>query len=201
MAWHTPLFRTFFPGMIWHYPRQEKAVYLTFDDGPDPEVTPRVLDLLNAHGAKATFFCVGSRVEAYPEVYQRIIAEGHSTGNHTWSHPNGWKTSTTGYIEDVQRAARVIGSDLFRPPYGKVTPGQWMNLRTKVRLVMWDVLPGDWKSDLTGKQVADHVLRSVKPGSIVVLHDSAKAASRMLPALELVMRKLNSVDFGFKAIV
>lgn len=187
--------------MIWHYPRNEKAVYLTFDDGPDPEVTPRVLDLLNAHGAKATFFCVGRRVEAYPELYQRIIAEGHSTGNHTWSHRNGWTISTTDYIHDVKRAKGVIDSKLFRPPYGKIRPGQWMNLRKEYRLVMWDVLPGDWKAALDGEQIANRTLRSVRPGSILVLHDSAKAAPRMLPALERILPRLASSGYVCKAIV
>lgn len=200
MAWYTPLFRTVFPGMLWHYPRNGKVVYLTFDDGPDPDVTPRVLDLLSTHGAKATFFCVGRRVEEYPELFQRIKREGHAVGNHTWSHPDGWRTPTSVYMNDVQRAAKVIGGSLFRPPYGKMRPGQWMNLRADYRLVMWDVLPGDWKTTLDGEQIANRTLRSVRPGSILVLHDSAKAAPRMLPALERILPQLASSGYVCKAI-
>lgn len=201
MAWYTGVLRFLFPDMLWHLNREEKAVYLTFDDGPDPDVTPLVLDLLRAHGAKATFFCIGKRVEAHPELYQRIIAEGHTTGNHTWSHTNGWCTSGSEYVDDVRKASQVISSNLFRPPYGKFRPGQWLTLRRRYRLVMWDVLPGDWNSSLSSTQIFDRTMRSIRSGSIVVLHDSAKAAPRMLPALAQILPQLASSGYVCKAIV
>jgi len=200
MAWYTGILRFLFPEMLWHFNRDEKAVYLTFDDGPDPDVTVHVLDLLRVHRAHATFFCIGSRVEAHPEVYRRIIDEGHAVGNHTWSHPNGWRTSGSEYTADVHKASQLISSSLFRPPYGKLRPGQWLSLRKRYRLVMWDVLPGDWKSSRSTAQIVDRTIRSVGPGSIVVLHDSAKAAPRMLPALVEILSNLSSAGYTFKAI-
>ena len=201
MAWYTGILRFLFPEMLWHFNRDEKAIYLTFDDGPDPDVTPQVLDLLRAHGAKATFFCIGKRVEAHPEIYRRIIDEGHAVGNHTWSHPNGWRTSGSKYTADVHKASQLISSSLFRPPYGKLRLGQWFKLRGRYRLVMWDVLPGDWKSSRSGKQIADRTMRSIRSGSIVVLHDSVKAAPRMLPALGQILPQLSSSGYVCKVIL
>ena len=135
-------FRFLYPGAVWNKPTNEKILYLTFDDGPTPEVTSSVLDLLSSHQAKATFFCIGENVEKHPALYNRIKAEGHSIGNHTHTHPNSWKVNSDFYLNDVEEARKVINSNLFRPPYGKLTPRTIFSLRNKYQIIMWDVISG-----------------------------------------------------------
>jgi peptidoglycan/xylan/chitin deacetylase (PgdA/CDA1 family) len=180
-----------FPNYTWTIPSAEKAVYLTFDDGPHPEITNWVLDELKKAGAKASFFCVGSNVARYPEVYQRILDEGHSTGNHTHHHLNGWNTSDEVYLEDVKEAAGLIRSSLFRPPYGRIRRSQARQIskamgRTKVQIIMWNILSGDFDATFSSEQCLINVTRHVKAGAIIVLHDSEKAEKHLrfvLPAL------------------
>ncbi|MET0393202.1 MAG: polysaccharide deacetylase family protein, partial [Chitinophagaceae bacterium] len=173
-----------YPGYLWSMPAKDPAIYLTFDDGPHPVATPFVLDQLKAFGARATFFCIGRNVVAYPEIYRRIIEEGHTVGNHTQTHPNGWKTKDNIYLQDIGEAARHIDSALFRPPYGRITSFQARQLpvaiqREKAAVVMWDVLSADFDEALSPQQCLEHVvLHSVK-GSVIVFHDSAKAFPRL----------------------
>ncbi|UCG26880.1 MAG: polysaccharide deacetylase family protein [Bacteroidales bacterium] len=160
--------------MIWRIPNSENKVYLTFDDGPNPEVTPWVLDMLGKHEAKATFFCLGRNVERYPDLFERIKDEGHSVGNHSYSHPDGWRTRNRDYFKDVERADRLIGSPLFRPPYGRITPSQIRVLKKKYKIVMWDLLSGDFDQKTTLKECVRRIKKYAKTGSIVVLHEPMK---------------------------
>jgi len=173
------------PAYTWRIPTEERVVYLTFDDGPIPVLTPWVLDQLGAYEAKATFFCVGDNVVKHPKLFERLLAEGHSIGNHTFNHLNGWHTDTLAYLHNVRRCARVVHSRLFRPPYGKLMPLQRAFLERHFQIIMWDVLSGDYDADISPDQCLAHVLDNVQPGSIVVLHDNLKAERNLrfvLPA-------------------
>jgi peptidoglycan-N-acetylglucosamine deacetylase len=182
---------------LWNVRTDAKEIYLTFDDGPTPGVTEQVLGLLQQHNAKATFFCLGKNVEAHPELYQQIIREGHSIGNHSYSHPDGWKTCTFSYVKNVLQASTAIESNLFRPPYGHITFSQASLLRKKFQIVMWDVLSGDFDPGITKEKCLDNVLKNATKGSVVVLHDSLKAKERMLYALEGGLKKLGEDGYGF----
>ena len=143
---HLPGFFTkWFPAAVWRMPGEEKTVYLTFDDGPVPSVTPWVLDLLNENQVKATFFAVGENVFRYPEIYEQILEDGHAVGNHTYHHLQGLKSSNLEYFKDIEQANRLIGSNLFRPPHGWLTRGQYLFLSQKYKIVMWDVIYCDYK--------------------------------------------------------
>ena len=187
-----------YPERIWAFPNKKDSVYLTFDDGPIPEVTPWVLDELKKHNAKATFFCIGENVKKHPQIFQRIIAEGHAVGNHTFNHLNGWKTNASAYIENVEKAERqmksnsefrIQNSELFRPPYGKITSKQAKILQKKgFKIVMWDVLSYDFDSSISEEKCLQNVLKSIKPGSIVVFHDSLKAEKNLRYVLPEVLK-------------
>jgi len=166
------IIRKLFPELIWTIPNDENRVFLTFDDGPDPEATPWVLDLLGKHDAKATFFCLGRNVEKYPELFQRIQDEGHAVGNHTYSHLDGWRTRNRDYFADIEQADKLIGSNLFRPPYGRITPSQIRVLKTKYKIVMWDVLSGDFDLKITTEKCIKRTEKYTKSGSILVFHEN-----------------------------
>jgi len=174
-------------GLIWKIARSKK-VYLTFDDGPVPEATPWVLDLLGSKNIKATFFCVGENVKKYPEIYQRILDEGHSVGNHTFNHLNSWKTDNESYAQNIEKAADVIDSNLFRPPYGKLKPGLVNGLKKKYDVIMWDVLSGDFDTSITPQDCLKNVKENAEEGSIIVFHDSIKA----IDTLKFVLPKVIS---------
>lgn len=174
-----PLARDF----VWDLPNRRGEVFLTFDDGPVPEVTAEVLDILNEFGAKATFFCVGENVQRHPEIYRAILENGHRTGNHTFSHENGWKTPRYTYIRSVAQCAQTVKSDLFRPPYGKISRQQVESLKRRFHLVMWDVLAGDWDASRSAEDCFADLIRHTREGSVIVLHDSLKAKDRVLPLL------------------
>ncbi len=194
--------RSLYPSLVWRMPVEgEKKIYLTFDDGPHPQATPFVLDQLAAYDAKATFFCIGKNVVAEPQIYQRILAEGHSVGNHTQHHLNGWKTDDTTYLNDISTAEQYIASDLFRPPYGRIKRSQIKNLQhQQKKIIMWDVLSADFDTRLTGEACLAYVLYHTKPGSIVLFHDSAKAWDRMSVALPKVLKHFSEQGFGFEGI-
>jgi peptidoglycan/xylan/chitin deacetylase (PgdA/CDA1 family) len=177
------LAKRFFSSYVWSFSTEKKEVYLTFDDGPHPTITPFVLEQLKQYNALATFFCIGNNVEQYPDVYQQILSSGHAVGNHTYDHPNGWMISSEEYLNSVANAAKHINSNLFRPPYGKIRTSQaksidqYMNRPAKI--IMWDVISGDFDESLTGEQCLQNIILNVKEGSIIVLHDSQKAFSRL----------------------
>jgi peptidoglycan/xylan/chitin deacetylase (PgdA/CDA1 family) len=192
-----------YPRLLWDIPSREKILYLSFDDGPHPEVTPFVLDELGKYGAKATFFCIGKNVEAWPQVYKRILTEGHRVGNHTQDHLNGWKTPDKRYVENIGQAAKWIDSDLFRPPYGRISAFQSALLRKpplSYRIVMWGVLSADFDQRLSADKCALHVIRNAGPGSIVVFHDSEKAFGRLREALPVVLGHFTRLGYRFESI-
>lgn len=198
----TPWMLSFlFPSRIWKVPTISKDLYITFDDGPDPHITPMVLDILAAHGAKATFFCIGDRVVRFPEVYQRILDEGHAVGNHTHHHLNGWESNNDDYCSDVDGAARLINSKLFRPPYGRIKGRQAANLQGRgYKIVMWTVLSGDYDQGLSEEDCALRTLSYVGPGAIYLFHDSERAEKKMFYALDKLLEKAGTEGFRCEKI-
>jgi len=175
----------------------EKKLYLTFDDGPLPTVTPHVLSILKQYNAKATFFCVGDNVSKHPQEYAQLLNEGHAVGNHTQHHLNGFKTSLNQYKEDVQQAATHISSNLFRPPYGRFMPAQYNALRADYNIVMWDVLSYDFDTRVTKHQCLHNVIKHSRNGSVIVFHDSVKASDKMLYALPQVLDHFSKLGYAF----
>lgn len=193
--------RALYPSLVWRIPAKEKKIYLSFDDGPHPVATPFVLDQLAEYGAKASFFCIGKNVAAQPAIYQRILAEGHTVGNHTHEHVNGWKTTDEDYVTDTMTAATYIQSDLFRPPYGRIKRSQIKLLGEKgMKIMMWDVLSADFDTNLTAQACLSYVLYHTKPGSIVLFHDSEKAWERMSVALPAVLKHFSREGYVFDRI-
>jgi len=191
--------RSFFPGCIWEIEESRPIVYLTFDDGPDPEVTPFVLDLLRKYDMRGTFFCIGKNVAAHPGVYDRILREGHRTGNHTHHHLNGWKTDDETYLFNVSEAARLISSDLFRPPYGRIGRRQLRRLIREpysMRPVMWSVLSGDFDPAISVAQCVRNVVDHARPGSIITFHDSQKAFPVLREALPVILEIFRQRGWG-----
>ena len=193
------------PSYVWNIQTKEKVVYLTFDDGPHPEVTPFVLNELRKHDALASFFCIGKNVVAHPEIYKRILDEGHTTGNHTHNHLNGWKVKDDVYLKDILEASRHIDSSLFRPPYGRITSFQSKNLSAvmkgkKVKVIMWEVLSADFDESISPKECLQNVIFKSTPGSIIVFHDSEKAYSKIQYVLPRVLQFFSEKNYGFRAL-
>ena len=199
------LARKLFPEFTWKVNTEENDIYLSFDDGPHPEITPWVLDQLRKYDAKGSFFCIGNNVKKYPEIYKRVIDEGHEIGNHTWSHMNGWKASRNTYLEDIQKATGYIQSSLFRPPYGRIRRGQAAGVaeamqNPKSKVIMWDVLSGDFDKNFSAQQCIDNVLSNYVRGSIVVFHDSEKAFMNLKETLPVVLEHLRMERFNCKKL-
>lgn len=191
-------------GLVWDMPvSDEPTVYITFDDGPHPTATPFVLEQLKKYNAKATFFCVGNNVTKYPEVYERMVSEGHTPANHTYNHMNGWKTDDTTYLQNIEQAGEHIKSKLFRPPYGLIRRSQARQLRQRHpdwKIIMWDVLSGDFDRELSPQKCLENVLKHIKPGSILLFHDSEKAWERMSYALPHVLEHCKRQGWKMDAI-
>ncbi len=179
---------------------KRKSIYLTFDDGPIPEVTPTVLKILREREIKATFFCVGDNIVKHPDVFDQVIADGHTVGSHTFHHLNGFKTNCKTYIDDALKASELVSSTLFRPPYGRITFCQYIHLRPKFRIVLWSILSGDYLADFTAQDCVNTVLPNIKKGDIIVFHDSIKAAPRMLEALPIVIDQLKERGYHFETL-
>jgi peptidoglycan/xylan/chitin deacetylase (PgdA/CDA1 family) len=194
------LVKPLFGDLLWRMPTTERVIYLTFDDGPTPGVTDRVLDILNAHQAKATFFCVGRHAASEPTLIERMRNEGHALGNHTWEHLDGWRTPTTTYLRSVLKGQPFTGSDLFRPPYGHLTREQAHALRARYKVVMWDILSADFDPALTADQCERNVMTRLRPGSIIVFHDSLKAWPRLQGALPRVLTQAADDGYRFEAL-
>lgn len=190
--------------LIWKMPPEDKpSVYLTFDDGPHISITPFVLEQLARYNAKATFFCIGKNIIAHPEVYKQTLAAGHSVGNHTFNHLNGWHTKTEPYINNIKLAAGYIRGRLFRPPYGRIKRSQVNRLSIPGKewnIYMWDVLSGDFDTNLSPEKCLKNVLSNIEPGSIVVFHDSEKAWDRMSYALPHVLEYCKKQNWQLKAL-
>lgn len=189
-----------FPNFTWKIPTNEKVLYITFDDGPVPEVTPWVLEQLKEYKAKATFFCVGENVQKHPDIFQRVKDNGHAVGSHTFNHMNGWTSENVPYFHNVRYGAQVVGSTLFRPPYGRIKRKQAQFLQRHYRIVMWDVLSGDFDTDLDGDQVAQNVIQNANSGSIVVFHDSLKSLRNLKKALPQVLAHFSELGYRFEAL-
>lgn len=195
------IYRALFPGAVWRIPNgKSRRVYLTFDDGPVPEVTPWVLRHLDDYGIKATFFMVGDNVRKHPRLLEEVIARGHSVGNHTMHHLQGIKTGTEQYLADISEASKLIESPLFRPPHGMLRRGQLRRLSEEFRIIMYDVVTRDYSKHLSSDDVFANVKRNVRPGSIIVFHDSLKSFPRLKVALPQTIEWLFSRGYGFEAI-
>jgi peptidoglycan-N-acetylglucosamine deacetylase len=186
--------------LVWDLPTTEKVMYVTFDDGPIPEVTPEVLEILKQYNAKGTFFCVGNNAALHPELLKRILAEGHAVGNHTYSHKNGWNTTQFAYLRDYQKCQDLLGTKLFRPPYGRIKRQQVNALKKRTRIIMWDVLSGDFDQNISPNKCLQNTLKHAKEGSIIVFHDSLKAKDRMLFAFPRFLHHFHELGFRFEAI-
>ena len=188
------------PSLIWEIKTSSKDVYLTFDDGPDPEVTPWVLDQLKANNAKATFFCVGENVDKHPDVYRRILAEGHAVGNHTYNHLNGWETPYDKYIINVKKCGHTFGSHLFRPPHGRMTRKQIRKLRPRYKIIMWSLLSGDFDKSISATECAYNTVQYTEPGNIIVFHDSQKSKETLYGALPKILNHFSNTQWEMKCI-
>ena len=196
-----------FPNYVWDIQTNTKDLYLTFDDGPTPEITNWTLGLLKDYNAKATFFCIGANIEKHPDIFQNIIKDGHAIGNHTQNHVKGWKTKTKTYIAEVLEAEKQIelqqfkSSLLFRPPYGQIKPKQGKKLMAlDYKIIMWDVLSFDWQKEISEDDCLNNVISKSKEGSIIVFHDSVKASKNMMYALPKVLEYFSKAGFQFKSL-
>ncbi len=189
-----------FPDLLWKLPNDNNAVYLTFDDGPVPEATPWVLNLLKKYDIKATFFCVGDNVRKHNHIYKQLIDDGHSVGNHTFNHIHAFKTNAVDYFKNIEKASSYINSDLFRPPRGFIRKKHGKLIKHKYRTVMWTVLSVDYDKNVTIQKCIDNVVSNVTSGSIIVFHDSIKAWKNMHQAVPVVIENLLQRGFNFEAI-
>lgn len=193
-------FRILFPNKTWGFSRSTNAVFLTFDDGPDPEITPWVLDFLAEHNLKATFFCVGENVLRHPEIIVRIKQEGHAIGNHTMDHKKGTSISKEEYLSSVYSAHKIIDSRLFRPPYGRVKLNQTYALKKDFELIMWSWLSYDFDKDVSFETIVQSAQKHIKSGDILVFHDNPKSMDRLKIVLPEVVQLLRDKNLEFKAI-
>lgn len=213
----TPLVaKKMFPNYVWDIATNDKVIYLTFDDGPTPEITNWTLNTLKAYNAKATFFCIGNNIEKYPDIFQNILNDGHAIGNHTHNHIKGWKTKSTEYLENVNLCETVLKIqilsssitnrqslivNLFRPPYGQITPKQGKELiALGYKIIMWDVLSFDWDQSVSKETCLNNVTSHTINGSIIVFHDSEKASKNMQFALPKVLEYFSEKGFVFKSL-
>lgn len=211
------IFRMFYPSLLWEMPKTgEKTIYLTFDDGPHPTITPLVLEILERYNAKATFFCIGNNVKKYPATFEMVKKAGHSVGCHTFNHEDGFKTKTDNYIKSVVAANELIHSDLFRPPHGKIKRSELKKLKSlnskldncskpstlnsKLRIVAWTVIAYDWDHALSPEDVYQNVIRNANDGAIVAFHDSLKAYSNMISALPRVLEYYSQQGYTFMSL-
>lgn len=192
--------RLLYPSLTWKIKTTNKEIFLTFDDGPEPVITPWVLDTLSKYNAKATFFCIGNNVTKHPEVYQRIIDEGHLTGNHTYNHENGWKTDYKEYIESVKKCEHTFGSIFFRPPYGKIKFRQIRKIKKRFQIIMWTVLSGDFDKTISKESSLDTTLKYSEKGNIIVFHDSLKAEEKLKYILPKVLEELTNKGYIFNSL-
>jgi len=186
--------------MTWDLKGNHRTVYLTFDDGPTPVVTPWVLNQLARADAKATFFCLGRNVDKYPDLYRQILSSGHSVGNHSYSHLKGFRSGVRRYMDDIHLAKGLIDSKLFRPPYGRILPGQVNAVLREYDIIMWDVLSIDYNNSLGGERVYQNVIKNVKEGSIIVFHDSEKAADNLYYALPRTLDYLREEGYAMHSM-
>lgn len=194
------IIQNLFPNFVWRIPTTDKRIYLTFDDGPIPEVTPWVMDHLNNFNAKATFFCVGENVQKHPGIFLKLRKNGHSLASHTNNHISGWSTENIPYFHNVRRGATLVKSPIFRPPYGRIKPSQMPFLMRHYHIVMWDVLSGDFDPKISEDQCLDNVLENTRPGSIIVFHDSLKSQKKLEFVLPQVLAYFTKQGYTFQPL-
>ncbi|UIR57144.1 polysaccharide deacetylase family protein [Sphingobacterium sp. SRCM116780] len=192
--------KMFYSKSIWNKTRKENKIYLTFDDGPIPELTSFILDTLQHFNIKATFFCVGENIKKNPHLFERILLEGHQVGNHTYSHLKGWETNDDVYLENVQRCQELTKSNLFRPPYGRAKKSQLKKLYSRYQIIMWDVLTGDFDLQLTPEKCLENAIKNTENGSIIVFHDNIKAVPRVQYALPKTIQYLLDKNYRFEVL-
>lgn len=195
-------FQKLFPRYQWRggTDKKNKRLYLTFDDGPIPKITPWVLEQLRIYNAKATFFCVGANVKKYPTIYQQLLTEGHRVGNHTFNHLNGWATSQELYLQNVEACREQVSSPLFRPPYGRLKYGQAKSLQSNYQIVLWEVLAGDFDPTISGEECWENVHKNASDGSIIVLHDSKKSWQHLSYVLPKLLAYYSKRGFTFEVL-
>ena len=196
-----------FSNYIWDIPNTENKIYLSFDDGPTPEITEWVLQELEKYNAKATFFCIGNNIEKHPDIFEKLITKGHSIGNHTFNHLNGWKTSTEEYLDNSRRCETTICNlqsaicHLFRPPYGKIKASQAKKLRQLgYKIIMWDVLSADYDATISAEKCLENATKKVTSGSIIVFHDSVKAFPHLKYTLPKALKIFTEKGFVFEKL-
>lgn len=197
----TPGFvKEFFPQLTWEMPADYRTIYLTFDDGPHPDITPQVLAILKKYDANGTFFCVGENIEKHPGTFQLLQESQQGIGSHTYHHLNGWATDNIQYFNDIKRAASLAGSTLFRPPYGRIKPSQVSFIQRHYQIIMWSVLSGDFDKTISGKKCFENVCKHTGDGSIIVFHDSAKAKDRLLYTLPRTLDHFSNLGYRFEVL-
>lgn len=193
------LLKSTFSDVLWEVDTENNELFLTFDDGPNPEITPKVLAMLKKFNAKATFFCVGENVLKFPKIFEQIIKDGHQIGNHTFSHNNGWGSNNFGYLKSYLKCQELTKTKFFRPPYGRISPVQYQILKKKTQIVMWSVLSGDFDNEITTTRCVDNVMSGIYNGSIIVFHDSIKAKDKVLAVLPIILENLSN-EYVFKSL-
>lgn len=189
-----------FKGVVWDVPTDTKKIYLTFDDGPEPGVTSRVLVFLSQYKARATFFCLGEKIQQNPSIFCELKAAGHGIGNHGYKHLSGFSTSKRDYIANAKLGTEISGSYLFRPPYGRITPMQYKALKQEYAIAMWSIMSMDFSAKVTSKQCIDNVLSNIYPGAIIVFHDTPKASANLFVALPQILEHLSEQGYTFEVL-
>lgn len=189
-----------YPKAIWRKEKEKNNIYLTFDDGPIPEITPWILDCLKEYQVKATFFCVGENIKKHPEIFDRILAEGHAVGNHTYNHLRGWDSEDQIYFQNIEKCEKLTNSRLFRPPYGRAKKSQMKTLAQDYKIIMWDVLTGDYDPKISPEQCYKNCVNYTRNGSIIVFHDNIKAINNVKYALPKSIEQLLRKGYRFKTL-
>ena len=188
-----------YPSLVWKKNTEQKKIWITFDDGPDEKVTPFLVNLLGKFNIKATFFIIGSQAKKHPELVKLIINNGHKIGNHSFSHLSGYSTKNNKYLQDVEQAKKHIDSDIFRPPYGKITPSQIKSLKKDFKIIMWDIMSWDFKENISSNKIFRNVMDNVESGSIILFHNNLKSYNNLKKSLELILEKLKEQEYQFSA--
>jgi peptidoglycan/xylan/chitin deacetylase (PgdA/CDA1 family) len=194
------LLRNFYKDSIWRMDKNQPIIYLTFDDGPIPELTPWVLDILKEHSIKATFFCVGENISKHPALFSRIRQEGHQAGNHTYNHLKGWKTSEKEYFDNIDKCQELTQTKLFRPPYGRIKKSQYAALSKKFDIVFWDVLSHDYDQLISPEKCLENSINYTRNGSIIVFHDNIKAQKNLKFALPHYIEHFLKLNYKFATL-
>ena len=186
-----------FPSLVWKKNTDQKKIWITFDDGPDEKATPFLIDVLEKFNIKATFFIIGNQAKKHPELVKLIINNGHKIGNHSFSHLSGFSTNNNKYLKDVKQAKKYIDSDIFRPPYGRITPCQIKNLKKDFKIIMWDIMSWDFKENIYPNKIYKNVIDNVENGSIILFHNNLKSYNNLKNSLEIILEKLKEKGYQF----